>query len=555
MDSPNTVYLGSDYTEYGELFASGILIAMYNGSLTHIRTFFNRLKDFMFYLSEKYSDWGIRKNLLKYAIVSANEKEIGQIVDAYPEILNCICAEDAEEIMSFCQSQPITAERMKARIKAFGVVGYYLTDELFARYEKEIVNEIFDNLNQDNVSYLLGDLLFKNLKKITIRMNPDRLIQICLLVIKKGYSAWYMEMFKFLERMDLLIIDEELRKRLILSFEGLLYEEKGVDYLLNGVLVHIRNCDKCNTERLDSIIKEKFPQYYNGSYLINTCNGDKQICMNYIYELKSSIASRNETQGKNGMYTGYARRDYASLSSILKKFVMPDDSTLKELLQLAKNTICESQESVVTKIDAVEFIIMLLESRTDLCEYFKSDIAEMFNKRSQLKVDDHRDFTNVEPIALEFGIVLLKSMISEEDEYYELMKIIAIVNDDIATKMSIVNMLKKFFNQKGIRLSTRIEAALLSNVLQWSVDDNLDIRWNSCNILFDLSQRLVEPKLVANKISDLMEHDCVYIKILIVKNLVNINISEEAKKEIFRKADNDPCYLVRMKSEEYRINF
>ena len=93
IDSPYTVYFGGDYTEYGQLFASAFLIAMYNGSLTHIRLFFDRLKEFMFYFTEKYSDWASRKNLIKYAIVSASEKEIEQIVNAYPEILNSLCAD------------------------------------------------------------------------------------------------------------------------------------------------------------------------------------------------------------------------------------------------------------------------------------------------------------------------------------------------------------------------------------------------------------------------------------------------------------------------------
>ena len=117
------------------------------------------------------------------------------------------------------------------------------------------------------------------------------------------------------------------------------------------------------------------------------------------------------------------------------------------------DTICESQESVTTKIDAFKFIIMLLGKRTDLCNYFKADIDEIFEKRDQLNKSDLWDFSNVEPIALEFGIVLLKSMVSEEDEYYELIKIIALVDDNTATKISIVNMLKNFYEQKNNKLS------------------------------------------------------------------------------------------------------
>ena len=134
-----------------------------------------------------------------------------------------------------------------------------------------------------------------------------------------------------------------------------------------------------------------------------------------------------------------------------------------------------------------------------------------------------------------------------------MMEIIAGSSAETATLISIVAILRRFFEQKRFRLSSKIDIALLSNVLQWLTHDNLDIRWNSCQILFDLSQRLVEPKVVADKLNDLMDHDCVYIKILIVKNLANISISEDAKKELFRKADSDASYLVSMKSKEYRV--
>lgn len=553
MDSPNTVYLGNDYSEYGELFASAVLIAMYNGSLTHLRAFTDKLKNFMFYLAEKYNDWTIRKNLLKYAIVSADEKEIGQIVNAYPEILNCMSAKDAEEIMLFSENQPVIFEKMKAKITAFSVVGYYLPDELFSRYEREIVDTIWDELGREPVSHMLGRIVFKNLKKIATRMNSDSLIKICLHVIKKDYVAWYREMFELIKQVDLTNITEEMRKRLILALEELLYEKERTDLLRSGILTYVRNCDRKNTERLEEIVKEKHQEYYKDTYLIDTCNGDSQVLTSYIDELMRSIDRRNKIQGKNGMFSGYARRDYATLRTIFKEDVIPEDSVLKELLLLSKQTICESKESVETKIDAVEFVIMLFGKRPEYCNFFESYIEEMYEKRKQFVIKTRLKFSNIEPAALEFGIILLRSMVSKEDEYYEMMEIIAGSNADTATLMSIVAILRRFFEQKRFRLSSKIDIALLSNVLQWLTHDNLDIRWNSCQILFDLSQRLVEPKVVADKLNDLMDHDCVYIKILIVKNLANISISEDAKKELFRKADSDASYLVRMKSKEYRF--
>lgn len=550
IDSPHTIYIGGNFTEFGELFASLVLVSMYNGSLTHIRLCVDKLKEYMFYLAEKYEDWIIRKNLLKYALVSAEEKEIVQITEAYPEILNNLCSEEAEEIIRFCEKQPIAFEKLKSTIKAFGTVGYYLSDEVFEQYEKEILTQIVDILKKDNPPNAIGPLLFKNLKKIVMRLNQEQVIEICLVVIRKSYSSWYMDMFSLIDRMDLLSVSEELRIRLILSFESLLYEENGADYLLRNVLIHIRNSDRKNTERLDSIIQEKYPHYYNDSYIIYTCNGDKNVYLRYIDELADSIKKRNLTQGKNGHYSGYVRRDYASLRVVINNFVIPDDKKLKELIKLSIITICESKESVETKIDAIDFLILILLKRKDFWDCYYSDIENMYKRRAKLAGDRNWLFTNVKSDALEFGIILLYSVLSPEDTYYEMMRIIANVQDDLATKISIVRILKKFYEQKDAQLSLQIEAALLSNVLQWLMDDNLDVRRNACHILFGLSQRMLDSSIVARSINELMQNDGVYIKSAILNNLDKVNIDMKTKSEIIRRAGMDHCYLVRKKASE-----
>lgn len=131
-------------------------------------------------------------------------------------------AKDAEEIMLFSENQPVIFEKMKAKITAFSVVGYYLPDELFSRYERGIVDTIWDELGREPVSHMLGRIVFKNLKKIATRMNGDSLIKICLHVIKKDYVAWYREMFELIKQVDLTNVTEEMRRRLILALEELL---------------------------------------------------------------------------------------------------------------------------------------------------------------------------------------------------------------------------------------------------------------------------------------------------------------------------------------------
>ena len=550
MDSPNTVYFGSDFSEYGELFASKFLIAMYNGSLTHIRLFFKEMKDFMFYLSEKYDDWIIRINLLKYAIVSGEEKEIGQIVDAYPELLNKMSNTDAIDVIEFSTCIPVEYYREKTVMKAFGTIGYYLDDTKFTEYENRILDYLFDALKQKEIPYLLGTNMFTSLKKVARRMSQEKLVELCLYVFKSGYSRWYMDMFKFIERVDLSAVNEDLRRRLIIYIEELLYDENNSELFSQRILVYLRNSDRVNTERLDGIIKDKFPEYYKHNYLIDTCNGDKKVCQDYILELKKSISERNKTQGKNGMFSGYARNDYVTLRNIFKDRILPEESVVKELMTLAFETIEESKESLITKIDAVEFIIMVLGLKPEYCSTYKEKIDILFSNRKNLVSERLFEISNVDPVAIEVAVVLLKSIVSDEDMYYELLELIALIKNDTATLIKVVAVFRRFYEQNSLRLSERVEIALLSNVLIWVTNNNLDIRWNACKILFDLKQRFKDSNLIDRKLYELMDDDCVYIKYLILDHLDDISIDGKIKDEIINKAQLDNNYLVRLKVKE-----
>lgn len=76
IESPYSVTIGNNWDQYGEMLASSLIVSMYNGSLTHILLIYEKIRDFVFYLSCKYDDWNLRLNLYKLAIFAGDEKEI-----------------------------------------------------------------------------------------------------------------------------------------------------------------------------------------------------------------------------------------------------------------------------------------------------------------------------------------------------------------------------------------------------------------------------------------------------------------------------------------------
>lgn len=127
-ESPYSVSIGGNLDSFSELLASSFVISMYNGSLTYILLFYQKIRDFAFYLSCKYSDWQFRRLLLQFAVFAGKEKEIKDLTDSYPEILNQLTAADAIAVMDFCNNHPIPyiQDDIPTTIAVASIVNKYL---------------------------------------------------------------------------------------------------------------------------------------------------------------------------------------------------------------------------------------------------------------------------------------------------------------------------------------------------------------------------------------------------------------------------------------------
>lgn len=161
IESPYSVTIGNNLDQYGEMLASSLIVSMYNGSLTHILLIYEKIRDFVFYLSCKYDDWNLRLNLYKLAIFAGDEKEIKGIQNSFPEVLNNLTAAEAKSIMDFCLNHPIKYKRLRSQLRAFGSVGYFLDDEYYESCEKSIVDEIKSWLNNDTAVVAIGQDIFR----------------------------------------------------------------------------------------------------------------------------------------------------------------------------------------------------------------------------------------------------------------------------------------------------------------------------------------------------------------------------------------------------------
>lgn len=138
------------------------------------------------------------------------------------------------------------------------------------------------------------------------------------------------------------------------------------------------------------------------------------------------------------------------------------------------------------------------------------------------------------------------------DGYIDFLESMPYIQNDTATLIIVLEMLDEYLEiNDNIRFPLKIETIVLQNVLQWLQFDYLDIRWHATRILFKLLRNAEYENLINQKIIDLIDNDCVYIKNLILRQIFKIKgITEKTQNYVVFKCQQDPCFVVKMVCNE-----
>lgn len=555
-ESPYLVIIGNDLDQYGEMLASSFIVAMYNGSLTHILFIYKKIRDFVFYLSCKYDDWNLRLNLYKLAIFEGKEKEIKGIQDSYPEVFNNLTAAEAASIMDFCLNHPIEYKRLNSQLLAFGSVGYFLDDKCYKYHEKYIVCKIKAWLKDDTSVISIGQNIFKCLSGVAYRMSQDTLSEICCQFIEKHYSRWYIDMFKFIyNRIDLRKMSDDSAKALIEHINYILgseEERKEINYF-PSFLCTLRKQNRVFTEKMDKKIAEYLPSYYENTYKLETTEDEDRDMPVFVREYAESIKKSNETQGKNGVYFGHGTCEIAIVRSILlRKEFACDSNTMDMLISAIADTLLTSKEGISIKLDAISLLICIVVKYPEDYTRNQSIYEKLFEQQKAIDVvDNFLISSNIDSISLKIGLQFLYIAMGK-DVYGDVLELMPYIQGDIATTIAVTHLIVEYLESSDdVILPFRVEAIILQNVLQWLHSEYTDIRWNATRILFTMSRNPENSGIVNHQLVNLVDSNSVYIKTLIMRHLHKMNgITDKTREYIFSKCKQDANFIVRMVCDE-----
>lgn len=560
MESPYTVTLSNSLDQYGEMLSSSLIVSMYNGSLTHILLMYERIRDFVFYLSCKYDDWNFILNLYKLAIFAGKEKDIKGIENSYPEILNKMTSDEAASVMDFCLNHPLANKRLSCQLLAFGAVGYSLNDEKFVQYQKTIVEEIRAWLNSDTAVLSIGQNIFICLSGVAYRIPQDILAEMCCRFIDRHYRRWYVDMFKFIaNHIDLTKMSDESAYRLIEHINAVLdneNEREQINYAPTFLCV-LRKQNRTLTECMDKKVAQYLPQYYNVIYKLETTLNSNQELHSFVKKCITDIKRKNETQGKNGTYFGHSTREIATVKSILSnhEIICPPE-TMDDLISTVSSTLLFSKESISTKLDAIVLLTYISIQYPEDYNRNQQVYENLYIQQDEIEIADCSLLSfNIDEISLKIGLRFLYTAMGK-DVRGDILELMPLIQGDIATTIAVSQLIVEYLETNDtIVLPPSIDAIVLQNVLQWLYSEHFDIRWNATRILLALSRNKDNQGVINHQLITLIDSNSAYIKNLIMRQLHKINgITDSTKKYIISKCKQNANFVVRKVCAEVEEN-
>ncbi|WP_243299314.1 hypothetical protein [Bacillus litorisediminis] len=553
MRSPYSVTWGNSINQYGDYISNIYIMAVFNGSLTHLLRTIDRIKDVAFHLCNQYSDWEFRILLLKTAISKGNKKEIKGLTDLFNDVYGKMNAEDSKKIYEFAKSKPIKYQMNIAQLLAFQHLGYFFSEDYYSEVWKEIMKIIDDWIDSEDRIVALGDFIFDAIKDNLFRLDNNLVVtKILMKVFDRGLRRFYDKVLQVVIRIDFDALNEENLTTIINQIEILIEDETARKNCnkLESAIISVRKKNLELSKELNKTVMRVMPEFYNNLYSLETQIESQVESEMQINKFIAKIKDRNETQGKNGKYTGYMDNPYKTIERIIViNKVKISEEMVDSIVSVCKDTLYAKNQTLNAKVQAINLITFLRLVSEEKLYDFKQLInqikknEELILSGSEIMLDKTSKSTlhfNFMMMKLVFNSVELEEIVELLSSYTELETF-----EKLEALKTIVSM---FEHGKTDNIDKKIILLILQFALGLSNDKNHDVRYFATTALLHILSENIKGPFI-KRILSLMDYDSIFIKNQIMNYSEKLKaIDNEAFSFIKEKALVDNHFVIRQRA-------
>lgn len=549
--SPYTVNLGGIDCVI-EKACDSFIVAYCYGSITQMLMLKNRLYEYLSVVSFEIRNHKTFLFCVKLLILIGEDKKLKQFLHVYGENTNNINNQDVLYLLENIDVLPTQARRMFARQQVMKYFGYYYSDEIFDKELSEIVNGVKHNVIKKYATSLVVKPILEIFEENSYRVANEVVLDFVYFIFDNGCSRYYDDVFRVLKSFKVENLSEKEQSR----YQEFLIEQirdKNVrehcKFLLSAAQT-LRQRQTIEHDLLDKCICDECPDFYKNVYLLNTTEHGEIGGWKYIKKYIDTINKDNDTQGKNGAYSGKAYNPYRTIANIIwSDSLSLSSSQIKSILNSLQGTLISNTQTIESKIDALELmcVIQLLHPNNRQIKKMVSELKLRWDR-----VIDAQDVFFVKGYSkanIEVNFSLLKCCIGNIEEMELGLMFIDIQRCATPEQITLLRTLE-FLIELGLlnRIKFEEENVIFQFVLSMSYSEDIDVRFYAMSLLVKLINGN-HRSLCLNRLVEIMDNEAYKGKVGLLYRLKKANLDDAKVEYIFEKGKNDSHYWVRKVAE------
>lgn len=534
--------------------ANAFYIAQMHGSIVHTILCKDRLISILSMLCTLYDDHDFIVDLIRLLIVNQDSKKLDSLIRTYNQYVEIINTTDVKRILDSVLCISDQTHAYKAKYLLVSRLGYYMDEGLYQDLYGDLLEYAMNWAIDEQAVISLSTFIFDFLRENTHRADLEKTGDFIVAIFTSGKSRFYHDCFKVLQNIDYsrMSLPGQRKTRTLLT--GILSGRIKYNFDYESLSACIRFCKSATVpyKQIEKMIEKKHPKYYEETFKLEMSLIRNDDPIKYIFINLAEANARNETQGKNGHYSGYIDEPFETIFNIISYSDCEIKETLLvDLLNSSINTLAQETQTVSAKISAIKLLQLL---------YFKTRNSEAWKAFNHQIVDNRAKYTSGFEMSLfrkdtlnvlSFTFDLFASCFDPDFTNQVIEDVYCLDQRDSFSIIRCLKVISDYLKvDVGRTFNVRILEALLYFSISMAQNRERDVKYYATTCLIGLTGLTATQDIAVTHLSQIMDKGSQPAKIAILSRVGQIKCDDDSFiEQIFNKGKADSNYLVRFVAE------
>lgn len=545
-------------TNYGGLdqifspLANAFCIAEIHGSIVQTEITRDRLISIYSMLCTLYEDHDLLVEYIKYLISNRDLKKLDAVIRTYNQSIDILNSQDIDAIVVRINNMPDPVHQMMSKYLLTSRLGYYMSDTAYSAVYSELIEYAMRWAQDDKRVYNTNTYIFDFFRQNTHRIDGKDIVAFICEVFHQGLKRFYMDCFKVLGSMDfekLAQEDQSKIKQILLDVTST-ENEQLFDQYYSSAVIRFCKTTEVSYEDLEALIAEKYPKFYKHTFMLEMSAQRDQDLSEYIKTYLEEARSRNQTQGMNGAYSGYAYESLDVVYNILKtEEIILGSELLKSIIDAGIETLSSEKQTIQAKRSAVRLLQFVYFRSREQKELWNEIGDQMIANAAAFSIGNEMGFFSKDTnriLSFQYYLFIYSSFEPGCEGLLD-----QLYSTDSSEAYTIVQFLKIITDFLECAKDQLEDDTLISAFLYYSIfmsqHKERDVKYYATTCLIELTNFENAKRLALIHLSQIMDTGSQAAKIAILTRLGRIQVNEDDSylRQIINKGKSDSNYLVR----------